>query len=132
MDYENFLKAVEEMDFIESREHADSVIKGVFGILASELDEAHAKILTERLPEPLTMEKLRGMQKYRLRISFDQYLEEISGEFGIARDQAEKLVDALFGMMLESVDMDAFNEIKSNLPDDWVRAMEKRAAFREG
>ena len=128
MGYEEFLSAVEEMDFVENREQADSLIKGTFGILASELDEEHARVLTSKLPEPLTFEKLRGHQRYRLRISFDQYLETLSGEFNLHREHSERLVEILFGMMLKAVDTESFNEVKNSLPEDWRGVMEEKAA----
>ena len=124
MDYESFINSVTRMDFVENTKEADALIKGVFGILASELDEVHARVLTENLPEPLTFEKLRGRQRYPLMITFEQYLETLSAEFGISRQEAETAVNSLFAMMLEAADSAAFSSIKESLPEDWASAME--------
>lgn len=54
MEYEDFIRAVSELDFIQDEEEADSAVKAALGILASRLDEEEARKLTEYLPNPLT------------------------------------------------------------------------------
>src|SRR5436309_1356740 len=63
MDYQQFIQETRKLDFIPDEETADAAVKAALGVLASRLDEEHARKFTAKLPEPLTYERLRGHQQ---------------------------------------------------------------------
>jgi uncharacterized protein (DUF2267 family) len=101
---------------------ADSVIKAVLGIFASRLHEEQAQHFTERLPDPLTFERLHSHQVRPITISFDQYVTEIAQQFNLNNNQARLLIsEVLHDTKEELMNNDAINEVVRDLPDDWAR-----------
>ncbi len=92
MEYEKFTDAVQKCEFITDPEIADAAVKAVLGILASSLEEGEARRLAESLPEPLTLERLRGHREGRLRIALPQFISEIGEQFRLTDAQAALLI----------------------------------------
>jgi uncharacterized protein (DUF2267 family) len=120
MDFIMMCDEVAQLDFIADREEADHAIKAVLGIFASCLDEEDASRMTEALPEPLTLETLRGMQRRRLRIGFDEYLAEIATQFNLDDDQAYELVRTVFHTVKQDLATELVDELAEHLPEDWA------------
>ncbi len=62
MEYQEFTDYISTLDFVPNREAGDLLIKAVLGLLCSSVDEQAARMLCNRLPDPLTLEDLRGYQ----------------------------------------------------------------------
>ena len=99
MEYSRFVNEITNLDFIGSTDKADAVIKAILGILASSMDDDHARKLTGKLPEPLTFEKLRG-------------------------HQAKTAVDTVFRLCKEAVGEDTISEIEYDMPPDVAEELE--------
>lgn len=125
MRYEDFIDKVMGLGFADSRETADAMVKAVLGILASDLDEAHARKLTEKLPPPLTLEKLRGHQIRELNVSLNEYIAELSVQFNISNDQARELAHTVFHQLKEATGDEFINEMAGHLKPDLVEALQK-------
>jgi len=124
MEYEDFIRAVGELDFIQDEDEADSAVKAALGILASRLDEEEARKLTEYLPNPLTYEKLRGHQLSDLDISAEEFISEIADQFGINEDQAHELVSTVLQVAKEAIGYETIVELEQHLPEDWAEVFE--------
>lgn len=124
MEYEDFIREVAQLDFIQDEEEADSAVKATLGILAGRLNEEEARKLTEYLPIPLTYEKLRGDQAGETDISAEEYIAEIADQFSIDEDQAHQLVSTIFQVTKEAVGFDTLAELERSLPDDWAEFIE--------
>ena len=75
-------------------------MKAVLGIYMSSIDEDRAHKLAENLPEPLTLENLRGQQRTKTQVTPDQYLQEIQDQFSISRPQTRQLIPTVFDVLL--------------------------------
>ncbi|MBE9168223.1 DUF2267 domain-containing protein [Pleurocapsales cyanobacterium LEGE 06147] len=124
MEYQQFTQEVENLDFISERDTADAAVKAVLGILASRMEESDAQKLTEQLPEPLTLEKLRSHQQRIINISVDQFFEEISTQFKLSVEQARTLANRVFHLTKDAVGNETVNEIQSHLPSDWASVLQ--------
>ncbi|MHB9028506.1 MAG: DUF2267 domain-containing protein [Candidatus Latescibacterota bacterium] len=123
MDYNNFVQNVQNLDFIDSRETADAAVKAVLGVLASRMTEEQARMLTQKLPYPLNLEKLRGHQKHVLGISPDQYIGVIRTQFNLSEDQTRVLIDTVLRSTKETLGEETFAELQEHIPSEWAAAM---------
>lgn len=124
MEYEDFIRAVSELDFIQDEEEADSAVKAALGILTGRLDEEEARKLTEDLPNPLTYEKLRGHQLNIKDISAEEYISEIADQFSLDEDQAQELVSTVLQVAKEAIGYETVAELEQHLPEDWAEVFE--------
>jgi uncharacterized protein (DUF2267 family) len=121
--YEEIVMRVEDFGFVRNRDMADAVVKAALGILASRLDEGQARKFTERLPDPLNLELLRGHQERPVEASFDDYVEKLAGQFKISPEDARKLVNRIFHLAKEIVGEEIAREMQTRLPPDWGKAI---------
>ncbi|MBI1912177.1 MAG: DUF2267 domain-containing protein [Deltaproteobacteria bacterium] len=120
MDYQNFIREVNRLGFIRANPvKADAGVKAVLGILASMMEEPDARQLTERLPEPLTFEKLYGHQANIKRISADQYIEEIREQLNLKSDEAREFIRTVLHITREMLGNGLLIELGKKLPSDW-------------
>ena len=122
--YAEFIQTVQQLDFISQPDHADAAVKTVLGILASRLTESQAQHLTQKLPEPLNVDLLRGHQESDLSFSAEQFLEEISTQLEIEKAQAEALVNTVFQLTKETIGTETLKELTEFLPSDWSEMMQ--------
>lgn len=123
MEYQEFIQEVKNLDFIDTQDTADAAIKAVLGVLASRMEEPHAKKLTEKLPDPLSVERLRGQQVNINEISVNEYIEVIATQFRLNHDQALILVKTILHFTKGSVGNETIKELEKNLPPDWTDIM---------
>lgn len=119
MDYQEFIQPVQKLGFIGDPDQADAAAKAVLGILASRLEPDDARRLTEKLPEPLTLDRLRGHQVRTPDLSVDQYVAEIATKFRLNHEQASELVDTVLHEAWEAAGDGTMNDIRAKLPPDW-------------
>lgn len=125
MDYQEILDYVGTLDFVPDRETADSMVKAVLGTLCSSVDEQQCTMLCDKLPEPLTVEKLRSHQARKNQPSFQEYILEIRTQFGLNDDQAFELVDAVIRVTRQAVGDDTWNRFTEHLPAELGQAIKK-------
>lgn len=114
--YEDYLDAVEDLDFVEDRGTADAVVKAILGIVASSLDERRAKKLAAHLPDPLTIGKLRSHQAQKLDITVREFAAEIAAEFGYTDQEAMEAIQTVLHVAKSSISESTLMEIEDNLP----------------
>ena len=119
MRYEIMLNRVlRELNFVPDREMADAAIKAVWGILISSLDEELAKRVSHELPEPLTLERLRGHQQRPAAPSCEELIEEIRVHFSLTHEQADELVRTVIKTGEQMLGNRVFNDLRSSAPKD--------------
>lgn len=118
MEYNNLLESVKNLDIIDNDEKADAVIKATLGIIASSMDDDSAHKLTDNLPEPLTYEKLRGMQEGRTTINEEAFVQEIASQFNISREDAKRVIQEVYNSTKANLENDQIELIKNNVPND--------------
>jgi uncharacterized protein (DUF2267 family) len=124
MEYAQFIEHVVNLEFIPDRDTADAAVKAVLGILASRLEEPEARMLTEKLPEPLNLERLRGHQVRPHGISVEQYISEVGEQFRLSEDQAEILIKTVLHLVKDELGAVTVSEFESLLPADWRATIE--------
>ncbi|MBI1912916.1 MAG: DUF2267 domain-containing protein [Deltaproteobacteria bacterium] len=124
VEYKRFLQDVKVLDFITTSDEADAVVKAVLGILASSMEEPEARKFTGNLPQPLTYERLRGMQTKTIAPSLDQIVSEIGNQFRLENDQAKRLVDTVFHTTRTVIGENVLTEVESDLPTDVAKELE--------
>jgi hypothetical protein len=123
VEYNQFLDRARTLDFVKD---PDAAVKAVYGILASRLEENDARHFTERVPEPLTIERLRGQQADPTRISVDGALTSLAEQLQISRAQAGRLMMSLTRFARESVGREVFEQAAKNLPENWAELARNR------
>ncbi len=130
MEYEKLTDAVRKCEFISDPEKADSAVKAVLGILASSLEEDEARKLTESLPEPLTLDRLRGHQARPLRIYLTQLISEIGEEFKLTDSQAALLIMTVLRKTERALDNPELKACLKEFSDDLDGALNSGAPLR--
>lgn len=118
MEYNNLIESINNLEFVENKDQADAAVKATLGRLLSALDEDGAKEISEFLPEPLSLETLRGHQENNLKINRQEFIEEISTEFNLDNNKAEELVKSVFKVTKENLSEDQFKKLKQRMPNE--------------
>lgn len=125
MEYQRFLDEIKMLDFIRDQDQADAAVKAVLGILASRLPEAQARIMAEKLPGPLSLERLRGMQQDVTNISFEMYVIDLMRQFSLDRDQVHQLISRVLPLARETMGGEIYESLLAHLPPDWVGGLNR-------
>jgi uncharacterized protein (DUF2267 family) len=123
--YDNFVNAAASLSFMPDEETAEAAVKAVLGILASRLEEPEAQRLVSTLPEPLSLENLRGHQMNATELTVEQYYGTLATQFGITSDQAQVLAVTVLRLVKEALDVEGMREVERSLPEDWTQLIER-------
>jgi uncharacterized protein (DUF2267 family) len=123
MEYQEFVSRARNLPFIQETDKAEAAVKATVGMLASRLDDARASLLANRLPEPLTFEKLRGDQINPTSIDVEQGLNTLDTQFNLNHVQSNQLLESILSCVAESLDEDTLEKLKTGLSDDWRRML---------
>ena len=93
MDYESIVDDVSSLDFVTDRDMADAATKAVLGIMTSNMKEDEAREFTAKLPDPLTLERLRGHQARVEHIAVYEFVIEIGNQFKLNNEQSRLLIN---------------------------------------
>jgi uncharacterized protein (DUF2267 family) len=118
MDYEKFLNHAWQFEFVPD---PDAAVKAVCGILASRMDEASAREFTSRLPEPLTLDLLRGHQENPPNISVEDAATTLVQQFHISREQARELFASVTRFARDVAGREIFDKAAQHLSPDWSK-----------
>ncbi len=124
MDYQEFVKDVKALGFVEDEATAGAAVKAVLGIMASSLDEEDAGKITEALPEPLNLSKLRGQQVRAKPVDFNYCVAEIAQQFKLDEEQARELADTVLRTTRAALGSKKLGEVEDILPESWRAAIE--------
>lgn len=116
---------VQSLSFIPDTQAADSLIKAVFGHLASRMSERQAKELTRGLPGSLNYATLRGRQIGQANISTAQFKEDITRQFGLDADQAAQAIGIVTHRLKEEFPEQTIRQWEDGLPEDWALLLDQ-------
>ncbi|MFA5517361.1 MAG: DUF2267 domain-containing protein [Desulfuromonadales bacterium] len=125
LDFSQFVNAASGLSFIQDKELAEAAVKAVIGILASRLEEPEAQRLVATLPDPLSLENLRGHQAKVTDLSVDNYYGSLASQFDITAEQAQVLAVTILRLVKEALDTDGMRQIERSLPEDWTALIER-------
>lgn len=123
MEYRDFIDRVKKLQFIQDEQTADAAVKSVLGILTSRMQETQAYNLTEKLPQQLDLETLRGHQEHPTNLSINEYAGVISQQFNLSLDQSRELINTVWQTAKETVGTQRFAQLSKNVPGDWAEAI---------
>ncbi len=119
MRYEIMLNRVRrELEFVPGREMADAALKAIWGIIVSSLDEPLAQRVTHELPEPLTLERLRGHQQRPVAPSCEELIAEIRTQFSLTHEQADELVKTCIKTGEQMLGDQILYDLKGSVPEE--------------
>lgn len=125
IEYSNFINAASSLTFIRDEAQAEAAVKAVLGILASRLEEREARRLVASLPDPLSLESLRGHQASVADLSVEQYYGSLAKQFQISTDQAQVLAVTILRLVKEALDFEGMRDIERSLPGEWTDLIER-------
>lgn len=126
MEYQEFLEYIGTLEFVDGDQTADAMIKAVLGMLCSSVDEPVARQLTEKLPDPLTLERLRGRQARKEWPSFTAFVMELRSQFDLTVNEALDLIDHVLRITRQAAGDDTWNQFTDYLPVELGEAMRKQ------
>lgn len=118
MDYQQIIDEVMNLDFITDQDQADACTKAVWGVIASAVDEQTANEIARDLPGPLTVGKLRSHQVRPTRLSADEFVQEIAGQFRLNTDQSRQLIRTAIGAGEKAMPEQTLSDLKQAIPAD--------------
>ncbi len=128
MEYQDFIRDVMSLDFIEDSETADAGIKTVLRILTSRMEEPEGRELTERLPEPLSYDNLHQKSGPSVLISLNEAVTKISAQFKLEHTQASRLIGTVLDSVKRAVGKEGTEKLEHHLPPDWVSILRQGTA----
>lgn len=123
MNYDRFLEEAEKLEFVPDRHAADSMVKAALGMLASRLDERHAREFTSKLPGPLDYDRLRGHQAHQATTPAEYDIRALARQFNIGVHDAERLMSCVLAVAREAVGAGTFEEMEHHLPANWPHVL---------
>ena len=84
------------------------------------MDEANAHEFTRCLPEPLTLDLLRGHQENPPQISVEDAVTTLLQQFHISREQARELFTSVTHFSRDVAGRQSFEKAAQQLPPDWA------------
>jgi len=124
MDYQEFLDDIKALDFIKDDRTADAAIRAVLGSMTGSIRKEDAAFITGALPGPLQLSTLKGGQKKRSPISFDQCISKIAQEFDMNESRARILTDTILRSTRAALGGDRLGQVEEILPESWRVAIE--------
>jgi uncharacterized protein (DUF2267 family) len=120
MEYEDFIREVLALEFIEDAETADSAVKTVLRILTSRLDEPVARDFTDKLPPRLSFDSLHVTRGPAVLISLDEAVTKIAAQFKLEIGQSARLIGTVLDAVKRAVGSEGVRDLEQHLPSDWV------------
>lgn len=119
MKYDEFIRHVQAVAQIESRDDAKRAIQVIFATLAQRIYGNEAEDLASQLPEEMA-QYLRGHEgengKY---LSLKEFYERIAEKEGVDGPTAAIHVRAVFSVLQQAVTPGQFAHIRANLPKEY-------------
>lgn len=119
-----FIRPLRNLEFIRDEPTADAITRAVLRILSCAVSEEHARKLTRHLPDPLSMEILRGARKAPSPVSHGECVAAISEQFHISEENAVLLTQTVLGSTKCAVGQIILTEVMKSLGEDWCTAIE--------
>jgi hypothetical protein len=117
-----FIRPLKNLECIRDDSTADAVIRTVVGILCCAVSEKNARRLIRHLPNPLTLQTLRGVRQDPSPVSHDECVAVISRKFQVSPETAARLTQTVLDSVKCAVGEIILLESAKSLGEDWYRA----------
>jgi uncharacterized protein (DUF2267 family) len=118
MQYDEFLKAVEERTGIVDREEAERTATAVLQALSERLSGGEPKDLLSQLPAELR-QRVRAVPE-STPMTPDEFVAHIASELQLPVDEARDRVRGVLGVLREAVTAGEFEDVMSQLDRDYA------------
>jgi uncharacterized protein (DUF2267 family) len=124
--YDEFVSRVAESAGV-SRAMADVLSRAVLGVLAQRITGGEARDLAEQLPIPLQNPLLPAREEAEA-FDFEEFIRRVRDRAGVDRNTAVMAVDAVLATVRDAVDPDEFDDVISQLPEEFKRVRAPRVS----
>jgi uncharacterized protein (DUF2267 family) len=124
--YDEFVSRVAESVGV-SRAMADVLSRAVLGVLAERITGGEARDLAEQLPIPLQNPLLPAREEAEA-FDFEEFIRRVRDRAGVDRNAAVMAVDAVLATVRDAVDPDEFDDVISQLPEEFKRVRAPRVS----
>jgi uncharacterized protein (DUF2267 family) len=124
--YDEFVSRVAESVGV-SRAMADVLSRAVLGVLAERITGGEARDLAEQLPIPLQNPLLPAREEAEA-FGFEEFIRRVRDRAGVDRNAAVMAVDAVLATVRDAVDPDEFDDVISQLPEEFKRVRAPRVS----
>ena len=121
MKHDELVKRVAEQAEVDRRE-ARSALESTLAVLSQRLDAGEAGDLSAQLPEEIAW-AMRGSDREAEQLSAEQFVERVAEREGIAPNDADKRVRAVFAVLQDAVSAGVLEHVLSQLPTDYLELM---------
>jgi uncharacterized protein (DUF2267 family) len=129
MEYEKFIKLIQERGQIEQFGVAERAASAVMEVLGEHLDEEQAISIARQLPTHIRDAILTN--NVASSFGLDEYIRRVADREEIGPQDAEYHIRAVFSVMPDAISLDKAQDAVAQLPAD-IRALlnpERKAAF---
>ncbi|WP_460355686.1 DUF2267 domain-containing protein [Mycobacterium sp. ZZG] len=119
MKYDEFISRVASSVGV-SQSEAETLTRAVLATLAERITGGEARDLAAQLPVPLQNPLLPAKEEAEA-FGFVEFVRRVAGRSGTDVNTAELAVDAVFDTLRDAVTPGEFNDVLSQLPDDFKR-----------
>jgi uncharacterized protein (DUF2267 family) len=119
MKYDEFIARVAESTGVSGSE-AEELTRAVLATLAERITGGEARDLAAQLPIPLQNPLLSAEEEAEA-FSFEEFVRRTADRAESDRGVAEMAVDAVMATLRDAVTPDEFDDVLSQLPDDFKR-----------
>lgn len=120
MKYDEFIKHVQSMAQLDSREEAQRATQATFEIIRERIVGDEAKDLAAQLPQQLG-EYLRGREGENGQpFSMTEFVERVSAREQVEPTVAANHIRAVFAVLQNAVTPGEFTDFKANFSDDYI------------
>ncbi len=119
MKRDEFLKHVQSVAQLDSREEAERVTRATFEVLAERIVGDEAKDLASQLPQELG-QYLRGREgENGQAFSLKEFYQRVADKEGVEPNIAVTHVRAVFTVLQQAVSPGEFADVRANFSDDY-------------
>ena len=119
MQYDEFIKSVQNQAQVDSREAAEKAVVATLETLKERIVGDEASQLAAQLPENLA-KHLRGREgQFGDHFKLDEFYNRVSQKEGVDRSTAATHVKAVFSVLNTAVTPGEFEDVKLNFSEDY-------------
>ncbi|MGB6300730.1 MAG: DUF2267 domain-containing protein [Rivularia sp. (in: cyanobacteria)] len=120
MKYDEFIKHVQSVAQIDSRDRAEAAIKATLEVVKERIVGDEAKDLAAQLPEEIA-QHLRGREgENGQHFKVKEFIERVSKKAGVEPNDAVMHIRAVFTVLQNAVSPGEFTSFKHNFSDDYA------------
>lgn len=117
MDYNQFVKEVQEKASCQDKQQAVKAIQATLQTLSERLFQGEAEQLAAQLPREL--QACMKEPENRSKFHFEEFIQRVGRREGIDRRQAEQHARAVIEVLCQAVSSGEMEDVISQLPDDF-------------